>query len=116
MYKTACRCQNHPAGVPRTYGLVLFLTAGEVEIVQRRIIDAVKVNDILLAGGIFLLKFRKSTASTILKGKGAALQRNPPINGKLEWLTGKNGAIEVDMRLRDSSIGSPQSASPWRSS
>ena len=76
--------------------LVLFLTTGEIESVQRRLIDAVKVNDILLAGGIFLLKFRKSTASTILKGKGAALQRNPPINGKLEWLTGKNGAIEVD--------------------
>lgn len=76
--------------------LVLFLTAGEIESVQRRLIDAVKVNDIFLAGGIFLLKFRKGTASAILKGKAAALQRNPPINGKLEWLTGENGAIEVD--------------------
>ena len=76
--------------------LVLFLTAGEIESVQRRLIDAVKVNDILIAGGIFLLKFRKGTASAVLKGKAVALQRNPPINGKLEWLTGENGAIEVD--------------------
>ena len=51
---------------------------------QRRLIDAVKVNDILIAGGIFLLKFRKGTASAVLKGKAVALQRNPPINGKLE--------------------------------
>ena len=79
-----------------TYGLVLFLTAGEIESVQRRLIDAVKVNDIFLTGGIFLLKFRKGTASAILKGKAAALQRNPPINGKLERLAGENGAIEVD--------------------
>ena len=76
--------------------LVLFLAAGEIESVQRRLIDAVKVNDIFRTGGIFLLKFRKGTASAILKGKAAALQRNPPINGKLERLAGENGAIEVD--------------------
>ena len=63
---------------------------------QRRLIDAVKVNDILITGGIFLLKFRKGTASAILKGKAAALQQNPPVKGKLERLTGENGAIEVD--------------------
>ena len=63
---------------------------------QRRLIDAVKVNDIFLAGGILLLKFRKGTASAILKGKAAVLQRNPPINGKLERLAGEDGAIEVD--------------------
>ena len=63
---------------------------------QCRLIDAVKVNDILIAGGIFLLKFRKGTASAILKGKTAAFQWNPPINGKLERLAGEDGAIEVD--------------------
>ena len=78
------------------YGLVLFLTAGEVESVQHRLIDTVKVNDILIAGGIFLLKFRKGTASAILKGKAVVLQWNPPINGKLERLACEDGAIEVD--------------------
>ena len=76
--------------------LVLFLATGEIESVQRRLIDAVKVNDILITGGIFLLKFRNGTASAILKGKAVALQWNPPINGKLERLAGENGAIEVD--------------------
>ena len=79
-----------------TYGLVLFLAAREIESVQCRLIDAVKVNDILIAGGIFLLKFRKGTASAVLKGKAVALQRNPPINGKLERLAGEDSAIEVD--------------------
>ena len=51
--------------------LVLFLAAGEIESVQRRLIDAVKVNDILIAGRIFLLKFRKGAASAILKGKAS---------------------------------------------
>ena len=78
------------------HGLVLFLTAGEIESVQRRLIDAVKVNDLLITGGIFLLKFRKGAASTILKGKAAALQRNPPINGKLERLAGKDSTIVID--------------------
>ena len=78
-----------------THGLVLFLTAGKVEIVQRRIIDAVKVNDIFLAGGILLLKFRKGATSAILKGKAVILHRNPPINGKLERLMGEDGAVVV---------------------
>ena len=63
---------------------------------QRRLIDAVKVNDLLITGGIFLLKFRKGVASAILKGKAVILHWNPPINGKLERLAGENGAIEVD--------------------
>ena len=79
-----------------TYGLVLFLTAGEVEIVQRRIIDAVKVNDIFLAGGILLLKFRKGATLTIQKGKAVILHWNPPINGKLKRLAGKDSTIVID--------------------
>ena len=63
---------------------------------QCRLIDAVKVNDLLITGGIFLLKFRKGVASAILKGKAVILHWNPPINGKLERLAGENGAIEVD--------------------
>ena len=67
-----------------------------VSSMQRFIIDAVKVDDILFADGIFLLKLCKGAAATGLKGKAVTLQRNPTLHGKLERLMSKNSAIVVD--------------------
>ena len=63
---------------------------------QRCIIDAVKVDDVLFAAGVFFPKLRKGSAAAIPKGKATALQRDPALNRKLEWLTGQNAAIVVD--------------------
>ena len=78
------------------HSLILLLTTGKVEVMQRFIIDAVKVDDILFADGVFLLKFCKCAATTVLEGKAVARQRNPALHRKLERLTGKNSTIIVD--------------------
>ena len=78
------------------HGLVLLLTVGKVEVMQRFIIDTVEVDDVLFAGGVFFLELRKSTATTVPKEKAVALQRNPALNRKLKRFTGQNAAVVID--------------------